>query len=240
MWTDRWVAVWKATGERPRVAVWTIPQLVAFLDGVREDPLFPLWWLAALRGLRRGELASLRWVDLSLETSELAVVQQLVHVGGKLVPFPPKSAAGRRTVALDPQTVRLLRRHERDRRAEKTRRGEAWDDTAQTRRGGSSVAPDYLTYRFHGLVLRSGLPPVRLHDLRYGAVTMALAAHVDLPVVQDQVGHASIVLTADTYTSVLPELHHRAARATARLVLSAARGTARRVRRGRCGWMTQV
>ncbi|WP_245655893.1 tyrosine-type recombinase/integrase [Microtetraspora fusca] len=136
--------------------------------------------------------------------------------------------------------MRLLRRHERDRRAEKTRRGEAWDDTAQTRRGGSSVAPDYLTYRFHGLVLRSGLPPVRLHDLRYGAVTMALAAHVDLPVVQDQVGHASIVLTADTYTSVLPELHHRAARATARLVLSAARGTARRVRRGRCGWMTQV
>ncbi|MCC5581395.1 site-specific integrase [Microtetraspora sp. AC03309] len=207
-----------------------------------RDPLFPLWWLAALRGLRRGELAGLRWVDLSLETAELAVVQQLVHVGGELVPFPPKSAAGRRTVALDPQTVRLLRRHERDRRAEKACRGEAWDDTAHvfTRRGGSPVAPDYLTYRFHRLVERSGLPPVRLHDLRHGAVTMALAAHVDLPVLQGQVGHASIVLTADTYTSVLPELHHRAARATARLVLSAARRTARKVRRGRCGWMTQV
>ncbi|WP_244302092.1 hypothetical protein [Microbispora triticiradicis] len=79
---------------------------------------------------------------------------------------------------------------------------------------------------------------MRLHDLRHGAVTLALAAHVDLPVVQDQVGHAGIVLTADTYTSVLPELHHRAAGATARLVLSAARGTARKVLRGRCGWMT--
>ncbi|WP_167521536.1 hypothetical protein [Microbispora triticiradicis] len=84
--------------------------------------------MAAARGLRRGELAGLRWVDLSLETAELNVVEQLVHVGGKLVPFPPKSAASRRTVALDPQTVRLLRRHERDRRAEKIRRGEAWDD----------------------------------------------------------------------------------------------------------------
>ncbi|MBB2748376.1 tyrosine-type recombinase/integrase [Microbispora sp. NBRC 16548] len=242
VWTDRWVAAWKATGERPTVAVWTIPQLVAFLDDVREDPLFPLWWLAALRGLRRGELAGLRWVDLSLERAELAVVQQLVHVGGKLVPFPPKSAASRRTVALDSETVRLLRRHERDRRAEKIHRGEAWDDTAHvfTRTDGAPVAPDYLTYRFHKLVRRSGLPPVRLHDLRHGAVTLALAAHVDLSVVQDQVGHASIVLTADTYTSVLPELHHRAAGATARLVLSAARGTARKVLRGRCGWMTQV
>lgn len=216
MWTDRWVAAWKATGERPTVAVWTIPQLVAFLDGVREDALFPLWWLAALRGLRRGELAGLRWVDLSLERAELNVVQQLVYVGGKLVPFPPKSAASRRTVALDPQTVRLLLRHERDRRAEKIRRGEAWDDTAHvfTRPDGAPVTPDYLTYRFHKLVRRSGLPPVRLHDLRHGAVTLALAAHVDLSVVQDQVGHASIVLTAGTYTSVLPELHHRAARAT--------------------------
>ncbi|MEU0478874.1 hypothetical protein ABZ260_06765 [Streptosporangium sp. NPDC006013] len=56
-------------------------------------------------------------MDLSLETAELSVAQQLVHVGGRLVPFPPKSAAGRRTVALDPQTVRFLRRHECDRRA---------------------------------------------------------------------------------------------------------------------------
>ncbi|WP_214108300.1 tyrosine-type recombinase/integrase [Acrocarpospora catenulata] len=242
VWTERRVAAWKATGERPTVAVWTIPQLVAVLDGVREDALFPLWWLAALRELRRGELAGLRWMDLSLETGELSVAQQLVHVGGKLVAFPPKSVAGRRTVALDPQTVRLLRRHEHDRRAEMTRRGQAWDDMGYvfTRQDGSPVAPDYLTYQFHKLVDKSGLPPVRLHDLRHGAVTIALAAHVDLPVVQGQIGHASIVLTADTYTSVLPELHHQAARATARLVLSAARGTARKVRRGWCGWMTQV
>ncbi|GIH24575.1 hypothetical protein Aph01nite_28850 [Acrocarpospora phusangensis] len=125
MWTDRRIAAWKATGEGPTAAVWTISQLVAFVDDVREDSLFPLWWLAALRGLCRGELAGLRWVDLSLKTAELAMAQQLVHVGGKLMPFPPKSAVGRRTVALVPQTVRLLRRHEHDRRAEMTRRGQA-------------------------------------------------------------------------------------------------------------------
>ncbi|GAA0436293.1 hypothetical protein Acor_65230 [Acrocarpospora corrugata] len=38
----------------------------------------------------------------------------------------------------------------------------------------------------------------------HGAITSASAAHVDLPVVQGQVGHAGIVLTADTYTSVAP------------------------------------
>ncbi len=79
-----------------------------------------------------------------------------------------------------------------------------------------------LTRRFRHLVTRSGLPPVRLHDLRHGAATLAHAAGADLKTVQAQLGHTSIVLTADTYTSVLPDLHFTTAEATARLVLAPA------------------
>jgi hypothetical protein len=64
--------------------------------------------------------------------------------------------------------------------------------------------------------------PVRLHDLRHGAATLAHAAGADLKTVQEQLGHTRIVLTADTYTSVLLELHFKVAEATARLVLKAA------------------
>ena len=85
---------------------------------------------------------------------------------------------------------------------------------------GIPLHPDWLTRRFRRLVARSGLPPVRLHDLRHGAASLALAAGADLKTVQAQLGHASIVLTADTYTSVLPELLADAAEATARLVLA--------------------
>jgi hypothetical protein len=61
----------------------------------------------------------------------------------------------------------------------------------------------------------SGLPPVRLHDLRHGAASLAHCAGADLKTVQEQLGHTSIVLTADTYTSVLHEQHVKAAAATA-------------------------
>ncbi|PZG23167.1 tyrosine-type recombinase/integrase [Nonomuraea aridisoli] len=150
-----------------------------------------------------------------------------MHVNGQLRVVPPKSEASQHTIALDTETIRLLRRHQQ--RQHLSRLDSAgW---VFTRTDGQPIRPDYLTYRFRYLVTASGLPPVRLHDLRHGAASTALAAHVDLRTVQGQLGHASIVLTSDTYTSVLPELHHEAAEATARLVLTTARKTGHRLRK---------
>ncbi|HXC85440.1 MAG TPA: tyrosine-type recombinase/integrase [Trebonia sp.] len=88
---------------------------------------------------------------------------------------------------------------------------------------GRPIRPEYLTHRFRELIRELGLPPIRLHDLRHGAATIALASHTDLKVIQQMLGHSSIVTTADTYTSVLPEAAHRAAQATADMVIRAAR-----------------
>ena len=63
-----------------------------------------------------------------------------------------------------------------------------------------------------------GLPPIRLHDLRHGASSLALEADVDIKVVQELLGHSSSVLTRDTYTSVSPRLAKEAAERTAAVV----------------------
>lgn len=83
------------------------------------------------------------------------------------------------------------------------------------------MAPDWLTRYFRPLCDGAGLPPIRLHDLRHGAASLALAAGADLKVVQDMLGHSSIVLTADTYTSVLPEVGRKAAEDAASLIVAA-------------------
>jgi hypothetical protein len=134
-------------------------------------------------------------------------------------------AASRRTVALDTHTVAVLRAHAQRQRFERRAAGEDWTETGYTftTKAGLPLRPSYITNRFRRLRKEHGLPPVRLHDLRHGAASLAHCASADLKTIQDQLGHASIVLTADTYTSVLPPTQHDAAAATAALVLDAAR-----------------
>ncbi|MET8043300.1 tyrosine-type recombinase/integrase [Micromonospora sp. NPDC005215] len=85
--------------------------------------------------------------------------------------------------------------------------------------------PEYATRHFTRLVKRADIPPIRLHDLRHGAASLAHQAGADLKTVQDLLGHASIV------TSVLPYAQCKCAEATARLVLAAARRTREKIRK---------
>jgi integrase len=75
------------------------------------------------------------------------------------------------------------------------------------------------------------LPPTAKRQLTPRATSFgtvqALAAHTDLKVIQHMLGHSSIVTTADTYTSVLPEVAHDAAQASADLIMRVARSVPR-------------
>ena len=220
VWTTALTERWEREGWRPVVGVWTAGQTAKFLAQVRDHRLYALFHLVALRGLRRGEAAGLRWSDLDLDAGTLTVAGQLQELGGRLVAGPQKSDAGRRVIALDKTTIAALRAHRVRQHAERAIAGTGWTETGYvfTTRTGKPVGPDRLTRLFRRLVADSGLPPVTLHGLRHGAATLALAAGTDLKIVQDQLGHSTITLTADTYTSVLPEIARAAAESTAALL----------------------
>ncbi len=206
------------------VMVWRPDQLGAFLDVAAGDRLYALLHLVAHRGMRRGEAAGLAWEDVALDASSLTVRRQRVQLGWQVHEDDPKSEAGGRTVALDAGTVEALRAHRRRQLAERMQWGAAWVDSGKVfcRENGEALHPASITDRFHALAAAADLPPVRLHDLRHGAASLMLAAGVDIKVVQELLGHSSISLTADTYTSVYPAVATAAADAAAALVPRAA------------------
>jgi integrase len=233
VWTPALTERWQRDGWRPGVGVWTAEQTAQFLRTVRGHRLYALFHLIALRGLRRGEAAGLRWSDLDLDAGTLTVTGQLQQLSGRLVAGPPKSDAGRRVIALDKTTIAALREHRVRQQGERAAGGTGRAERGYvfTTRAGKPVGPDRMTRLFRELVAASGLPPVTLHGLRHGAATLALAAGTDLKIVADQLGHSTITLTADTYTSVLPQTARTAADSTAALLFPASARRATPVRR---------
>lgn len=209
------------------VMVWTPSQLGRFLDVAQSDRLYALWHLVAHRGLRRGEACGVEWQDIDLGTGMLTVCRQLVQDGWDVVETKPKSEAGNRSVALDAGTVAALQAHRRAQMEDRLAWGPAWGETGKVfvREDGSTLHPAMVTGRFYAMVEETGLPPIRLHDLRHGAASLMLAAGVPMKVVQETLGHSSSAITADTYTSVFPTVAAEAAEAAAALVPRQATGT---------------
>jgi integrase len=213
-------ALLETAAQPSAVMVWTPTQLGTFLDAAEDDSLYALFHLIAHRGLRRGESCGLAWADVDLDAARLTVRQQIVQLGWDTYEDKPKSDAGDREVALDAGTVAALRAHRRRQIAFRLQWGPEWVDSGKvfTRENGSALHPATVTDRFQALAAAATLPPIRLHDLRHGAASLMLAAGVAPKVVQETLGHSTITLTLDTYTSVYSEVAVEAAEAAAALV----------------------
>jgi integrase len=161
---------------RTKVQAWTAGELARFLAHVQEDRLCPLWRLAATTGMRRGELAGLTWRCLDLDGARLSVEQQLVPTRGGVSFGPPKSSRSRRTIALDPETVRILREHRETQVLKRDFAGDAYEDKDLVFADplGGPIHPQTLTKAFAKQRKTAGLSTGTLHVLRHTAATLAL------------------------------------------------------------------
>jgi integrase len=147
--------------------------------------------------------------DIDAAHRELAVHSQRVQIGWEVEEGEPRTDAGERAIALDPETLRVLHAHQAVRDAEKTLHGDVWVDQTGllfTEPDGTPLAPGQGHDTFTTLAAEAGLPPIRLHDLCHGVATLALAAGVDIKWSRDMLGHFSHAIT---YTSVLPQVAHQ-------------------------------
>jgi integrase len=94
-----------------------------------------------------------------------------------------------------------------------------------TKANGDALHPAWVSDQYKLLVKEAELPPIRLHDLRHGAASLALAAGVDVKVVSEMLGHSTTTITRDTYTAVFDELKHATVTAIAAAVNGASPGS---------------
>lgn len=217
---DRFEA-WRAMSMRPSpVMVWRLDHIGAFLDAIQGDRLYALYHLIAFRGLRRSEACGLRWAATDLEAAQITIETGIVTHGSTTEESRPKSEASDATVSLDRDTVAHLRAWRKVQAAEQLAWGGTWTDSGRvfTAEDGTGLTPARITTVFLWAAFRAGLPPIRLHDLRHGAASIAKAAGRDLKDIQRLLRHATYAITADLYTEVFDEVDLETAEAMAAIV----------------------
>ncbi len=108
---------------------WTPEELRTFLKAAEGDELFALYRLAALTGMRRGELCGLRWEDVDLIAQTVKVRHALAMINGTPEITTPKSRRSRRVIDIDEGTVQILRRHREKQLEAAEFVGEGWTET---------------------------------------------------------------------------------------------------------------
>lgn len=221
LWTEERVRRWRGTGERPGpVMVWSPAQFGAFLDAAEGDRLYALFHVMGFRGLRRGEAVGQNWADVNLDGGELTVSTEIVMDGWTPYESKPKTDSSAATIGLDKSTSAALRAHRARQNRERLKWGEAWTDTGKafTREDGSWLHPEAVSEAFRRICARTDLPPINLRDLRHVAATLIHAGGGDLHTIKETLRHGTIVLTSDTYTSLLPEVDREVSEKAAALV----------------------
>ena len=146
----------------------------------------------------------------------MQVRRTLQRVDGALQAVTPKTNRSRRTVPLIPVCVEALRSHLEHQLGEIDRAGSLWSENGLifASEAGESLDRRYITtHRFKPLLKRAKLPQIRFHDLRHTCATLLLSKNVNPKVVSEMLGHASIAITLDTYSHVLPNMQESAAAA---------------------------
>ena len=173
-----------------------------------SDRLHALYVVGIATGMRQGEMLALHWENVDLDAGTISVIHSLRFKKGKPVLGPPKSKKGRRLIRLPEFAITALWEHKRKMLAE----GHAalpWVFCHPKRRPlrGNNVTQN----SFKPLLKRAGLPNICFHDLRHTAATLLLLMEVHPKIVQEMLGHATIAMTLDTYSHVLPSMQDDAA-----------------------------
>ena len=188
----------------------------SFLESAKPDPWYVLFLAAIVTGMRPGELLGLQWKDIDWSKGTAVVRRALVRRDDQSWSFEePKTARSRRTIPLTASLIKALQTQHAEQAAARLAAGPKYanhDLVFANLHGEPLVERNVVRHHFKPILVRAGLPAsLRLYDLRHTCATLLLAQGENPKIVSERLGHASITLTLDTYSHVLPTMQEAAA-----------------------------
>lgn len=200
-------------------------EVACFLDVLQGTRYAVLFAFAITTGMRPEEYFALQWKDVDLEKGVATVRRALIRKkGGGWYFTEPKTPQSRRSIPLPASMAAQIKAHRRAQAEERLKAGSAYQNNElvfATEWGTPLDLSNLTNNHFKPALKRAGLPKsVRLYDLRHTCATLLLLAGENPKVVSERLGHASVTLTLDTYSHVLPDMQRGAAEKLEKLIFA--------------------
>ena len=158
-------------------------------------------WELALHGLRRGEIAGLKWSSIDFTAATLSIVSNRVSAGGVTVQNDPKSAASRRMLPLSDRLAGVLRAAKARQAAERLAIGEHYrgGEFVVSNEIGDAYSPAVLSRYWAQALSRAGVRHLKLHGARHTAATLMHLDGVPIAVIAAWIGHDDPSFTLRVY-----------------------------------------
>ncbi len=194
---------------------YTKKQLLTFLSKLAESKnhlAYTMFRLLAFTGLRKGELLALVWSDVDLNKRTLTVSKTLAKASnGQEHISTPKTTNSNRTIALDDNTVDVLKNWKKEQRSILEKVADDDQQLIFTTMDNHLLYLDYPNNFLKTFLKNNDLPHITIHGFRHTHASLLFEAGVSIKEAQARLGHKNIKTTMDIYTHVTNETREKTA-----------------------------
>lgn len=192
---------------RAEIEFWDSDEMNQFIESIKANPYYVVFYIALFTGMRRGEILGLQWSDIDILGAQLSVRRELQQLRDRSYIFKDvKSKYSRRTIALTPSTITILKEHSRKQKQPN-------NDLVFSNKAGNPLRPLTVSNAWSKACSKSGVKVISFHGSRHTHATILLKQGVHPKIVQERLGHSSIQVTLDTYSHIVAGLQEAAAKA---------------------------
>ena len=211
--------------QRRQMLVLSPEEVTDFLSKCKENKHSLIFGFALATGMRPSEYFGLQWQNVDFENGVVRVRKALVWKAGGGWNFgDPKTERSRRVIPLPKTLLNELKTHRIEQQKNRLKISPAYQnsDLVFTTEFGTPLNARNIDQRYFKKILKkAGLnEKLRLYDLRHTCATLLLSAGENPKIVSERLGHASIVLTLDTYSHMLPDMQKEATEKLERLLFA--------------------
>ncbi len=183
----------------------TPAEVEKLLTVARDNPYYPIIYMAVSSGLRQAELLGLRWRDLNLDILSISINQVLYKRRGVCEFKEPKTDHSRRLVRMTPKLACFLKEYKGEQESLYLHHGKILnlDGLVFTNSEWQPICPTKVSEAFHKLCIKTDLKGIRFHDLRHTFASLMLMLGVSPKVVSEALGHSSIAFTLTVYSHII-------------------------------------